>query len=148
MEPTMTGPDTAAPFVLDVPLSRGPMDIGFWTVMEVRQVRGSWTESGPAAVWFKLLYPIVGGEEPSPLQRVAAAADFGNGISASLERGAYLFINPDLTIYLHRSPVGPWVGLDACTATEPDGVGMAESALHDEQGRIGRSMQALLVDRL
>ena len=147
-EPTMSGPDTAEPFVLDVPLSRGPMEIGFWSVMDVRQVRGSWTEPGPAAVWFRLNVPIVAGEEPSPLQRTAAAADFGNGISASLTRGAYLFINPDLTIYLHRSPVGEWIGLDAQTTAEPDGVGMAESVLHDERGRIGRSMQALLVDRL
>lgn len=147
-EPTMSGPDTAQPFELDAPLSRVAMDIGFWSAMEVRQVRGSWTDPGPAAVWFRLRFPIVGGEEPSPLQRVAAAADFGNGISASLERGAYLFINPDLTIYLHRSPVGPWIGLDAQTASEPGGVGLAESVLHDERGRIGRSLQALLVDRL
>lgn len=146
-EPTMTGPDTAKPFVLDTPLSRGPMEVGFWSVVDVRQVRGSWTEAGPAAVWFRLNVPIVAGEEPSPLQRTAAAADFGNGISASLERGAYLFINPDLTIYLHRSAVGEWIGLDAQTASEPEGVGMAESVLHDERGRIGRSMQALLVDR-
>ena len=148
MEPTMSGPATAQPFELDVPLSRTAMDIGLWSVMEVRRVRGSWTDAGPAAVWFRLRVHIVAGEEPSALQRVAAAADFGNGISASLERGAYLFINPDLTIYLHRSAVGQWIGLDAHTVSESVGVGLAESVLHDERGRIGRSVQALLVDRL
>jgi hypothetical protein len=124
------------------------MPLGFWDAVEVRQARGSWTEAGEATVWFRLRLPIVAGEEPSQLQRVAAAADFGNGVSAALERGKYLFINPDLTISLHRLPVGEWVALDAVTAAEANGVGMAESALFDEQGRIGRSIQSLLVDRL
>ena len=99
-------------------------------------------------MWFRLRVPVVAGEEPTPLQRVAAAADFGNGVSAALERGRYLFINPDLTITLHRPPAGEWVGLDAVTHAEAHGVGLAESALYDEHGRIGRSVQTLLVDRL
>jgi hypothetical protein len=122
--------------------------IGFWLAVEVRMARGSWIEMGPGAVWFRLRQPIVAGEEVSPLQRAAVAADFGNGVSAALERGRYLFINPDLTIYLHRHPVGEWVGIDAVTHAEAHGVGVAESALHDEGGRIGRSIQSLLVDRL
>ena len=44
--------------------------------------------------------------------------------------------------------VGEWVALEARTFAEADGVGVAESALHDEAGRIGRSLQSLLVDRL
>lgn len=116
--------------------------------MEVRQARGSWTDSGPATVWFRLRVAVVAGEEPTALQRVAAAADVGNGVSAALERGRYLFINPDLTIALHRPPAGEWVGLDAVTHAEAHGVGLAESALYDERGRIGRSVQTLIVDRL
>jgi hypothetical protein len=145
---TMGDPDAAAPFELDVQFTREGAGVGFWSAMDVRLERGSWMESGPAAVWFRLRVPIVGGEEISPLQRVAAAGDFGNGISASLERGRFLFINPDLTVYLHRYPAGEWVGLDATTASEPVGVGLAAALLHDEQGVIGRSLQALLVDRL
>ena len=147
-DPLARRPDDALPFEIAPALGRDIPDLGFWTAMELRRVSGSWTEPGPAAVWFRLRVPIVAGEEPSPLERVAAAADFGNGISAALERGAYLFINADLTIYLHRSPVGPWIGLDAGTAVEPTGIGLATSVLHDEQGAIGRSLQALLVDRL
>ena len=146
--PTMGEPGAAKPFDLDVQFTREGGGVGFWSAMEVRLVHGSWAESGPAAVWFRLRFPIVGGEDPSPLQRVTAAADFGNGISASLERGKYLFINPDLTVYLHRYPAGEWVGLDATTAVEPLGVGLAASLLHDEHGVIGRSLQSLLVDRL
>jgi hypothetical protein len=122
--------------------------VGFWDAMELRIVAGAFADVGDATIWFRLKVPLVAGEEPSPLQRVATAADFGNGVSAALERGKYLFINPDLSIYLHRLPVGEWVALEARSFAEAHGVGVAESALHDERGRIGRSLQSLLVDRL
>ena len=57
---------------------------------------------GPSTAWFRLRAPIVAGEEPTPLQRLAAAGDFGNGISTMLPWGEYLFINPDLTLYIER----------------------------------------------
>ncbi len=121
---------------------------GFWNAMELRVAAGAFAEVGDATIWFRLTVPLVAGETPSPLQRVAAAADFGNGVSAALERGKYLFINPDLSVFLHRLPVGEWVALEARTFAEAHGIGVAESALHDEQGRIGRAVQCLLVDRL
>jgi hypothetical protein len=77
---------------------------------------------------------------------VLAAADSGNGISASLDYRRWRFINPDLTVYLMRPPVGEWVALEASTAAAA-GVGLADTTLHDEQGPIGRSVQALFVDR-
>ena len=57
------------------------------------------------------------------------------------------FINPDITIYLHRLPITEWVCLEAVTRVEPHGMGLAESGLWDERGVIGRSLQSLLVDR-
>jgi hypothetical protein len=114
---------------------------------EHRAVRGAWMDPGPIVDWIRLRVPVVSGETPSPLERVAAAADFGNGVSWVLPLGEWLFINPDLTIHLHRLPAGEWVCLDAVTFPGPDGAGMAESALHDEHGRIGRSVQSLLLER-
>jgi hypothetical protein len=113
--------------------------------IELRFVRGSIAEPGPAAAWLRFAVPLVEGEEPSPVQRAAAAADFGNGVSASLDWHEHLFINADLTIYLARPPRGEWVGLDSSTAVEPDGVGLAESVLHDADGPIGSAAQSLLV---
>src|SRR4051794_41079596 len=116
--------------------------------VEHRFVGGSFGEPGPATDWIRLRVPLVAGEETSPLCRVAAAADFGNGISWVLSRNdGYGFINPDLTIYLHRYPVGEWVCLDAATYVGPHGTGLAESQLFDAQGPIGRSVQSLLIDR-
>jgi len=130
----------------------GPMageGIGFAThAVEHRMVEGGFDRRGPAIDWIRLLHPLVAGEPTSPLCRVVAAADFGNGISAVLTRAdGFSFINPDLSVYLHREPVGEWICLDARTEVSPLGVGVAESALWDEQGPIGRSVQALLIDR-
>jgi acyl-Coa thioesterase superfamily protein/acyl-CoA thioesterase superfamily protein len=114
---------------------------------EHRAARGSWSEPGPIVDWIRLRYPVVAGEAPTPLQRVAAAADFGNGISWVLPYQDYTFINPDLTIALHRLPEGEWICLDAATLPSPGGVGIAESALYDVRGRIGRGVQTLLLEK-
>jgi Acyl-CoA thioesterase C-terminal domain/Acyl-CoA thioesterase N-terminal domain len=112
--------------------------------IEVRFVSGVFGH-GPATAWFRLRVPLVAGEEPTPLQSLAAAGDFGNGISAILDWSKYMFINPDLTLYIERPPAGEWICLDARTRIVPDGVGSAESILYDQRGRVGRAMQALLV---
>ena len=88
---------------------------------------------------------LVEGEEPSPLDRVLMAADSGNGVSAPLDYRRWLFINADLSVALRRLPRGEWVGLEAATYAEPDGVGLSDTRLHDEQGPIGRATQSLLV---
>jgi hypothetical protein len=114
--------------------------------IEIRFVRGIFGH-GPATAWFRLRVPIVPGEEPSPLQRLAAAADFGNGISAVLPWDQYIFINPDLTLYIDRPPTGEWICLEARTLIQRRGVGIAESVIYDSGGRVGRAIQALLVGR-
>jgi hypothetical protein len=116
--------------------------------VEHRVVRGVWGRPGPCTDWIRLRVPVVAGETPSPLQRTAAAADFGNGISSALPFGEWRFINPDLTIHLQRLPEGEWVCLDAVTWPEGQGLGLAESELFDESGRVGRSLQSLLLERV
>ena len=120
-------------------------DVGYHTAMEYRFVEGAFMEPGPAVVWMRMAVPLLPDEEPSPLQRVLAAADSGNGVSAALDWQRYLFINVDLTVHLHRMPAGEWVCLDAETFPERNGIGMADTRLLDEGGRIGRAVQTLLV---
>jgi Thioesterase-like superfamily len=115
--------------------------------IEIRFVEGEFHDGGPATAWFRMRVPLVAGETPSGLQRMAAAADFGNGISSALSWDEYLFINPDLTVYLERQPLGDWIGLEATTRIAEHGIGISESVLYDERGRIGRATQALLVAR-
>ncbi len=116
------------------------------TGMELRFVKGGFHEAGPSSAWFRFRRPLVDDEPPTPLQTVAAACDFGNGISWALPADRYVFINPDLTIHLARLPVGEWVGLTSLTVARPNGTALAESTLFDDDGRVGRSVQSLFVD--
>lgn len=113
---------------------------------ELRFVEGTFRRLGPAVVWIRLRVPLLAGEEPSPLVRAAAAADFGNGVSAVLPMGEFRFVNPDLTLYLSRPPIGEWVCLSSETIAGNDGIGLAESTLFDGEGRFGRSLQSLLLE--
>jgi hypothetical protein len=113
--------------------------------MEIRFVRGRFLEPGDATAWFRLRHPLIDGRAIDPLERVAAASDFGNGIAAVLDWDRYLFINPDLTVYIERPPVDEWVALESCTRIEAGSVGVAESVLWDRRGRIGHATQSLVV---
>jgi hypothetical protein len=113
--------------------------------VELRFVAGAFREPGPATAWFRLRLPVIQGAETTPLQRMTAAADFGNGISAPFSWDEYLFINPDLTLYVEREPLGEWVCLEATTRISAGGIGLSESVMYDERGRVGRAVQSLLV---
>ncbi|HTA36712.1 MAG TPA: thioesterase family protein [Solirubrobacteraceae bacterium] len=114
------------------------------TAMEMRAGEDA-TRLGPARVWMRLRHPLLPREPLTPLARLAATADFGNGISAALPFDRFLFINADLTVHLLRRPVGEWIGLDACTRLLAGGTGVAESVLHDGHGAVGRAFQTLVV---
>lgn len=113
--------------------------------VEVRGPEGR-KDVGPGWAWFRLKLPLVSGEEPSPLLRICAAADFPNGISYVVDPREMGFVNPDLSINMLRTPIDEWVMVDARTWLSSHGSGMAEGALYDRRGRIGRSTQSLLVE--
>jgi hypothetical protein len=122
-------------------------DVGYHTAMDYRFVDGGFVEPGPARVWMRMRQPLVAGEPVSPLARVLVAADSGNGVSAALDYRRHLFINTELSVHLVREPAGEWVLLDAVTYVGPHGVGLSESVLYDEGGRLGSAAQTLLVRR-
>ncbi|MGQ0587611.1 MAG: thioesterase family protein [Gammaproteobacteria bacterium] len=134
-------PGRSQPFAF--PFSTG--DAGYHTAMELRLARGEFG-SGRVAMWLRMKCPLIEGEAPSPLQRVMIAADSGNGVSMALNPRVHTFVNPDLTVYLHRPPEGEWVRLDARTIPQERGIGLADTRLLDERGPIGRSVQSLVVD--
>ncbi len=114
---------------------------------ELRFVVGEFGRRGASSVWVRLAVPVVPGEEPSSLERVAAASDFGNGVSSLFDFQNYLFINPDLSVFMDRPALGEWICLEARTTLGTAGVGMAECRLWDVHGPLGRSIQSLLVER-
>lgn len=134
-------PERSEPFAFDF----FAWPIGYHVGMESRLARGAFRR-GPVAMWMRMRFPLIAGEPPSPLQRVMIAADSGNGVSQVLDPRAFTFVNPDLTVYLHRPPAGEWVCLDARTIPQERGIGLADTRLLDEQGPVGRSVQSLLID--
>ena len=131
----------------DCPVQRMPFghrQTGYADLVENRIASGSFFQ-GRCAAWFRLQRPLVENETPSGYQRVAVAADSGNGISAVLDFARYSFVNADLTINLLRRPVGEWICVDARTLLAPNGCGLAESQLFDEAGLVGRATQSLAV---
>src|ERR1700722_5384011 len=89
VEPTV--PEDAAPDPPTLGISNSSSEDAYRAFhnegMEIRYVKGSFSGPRPATAWFRLRYPVVLGEVPSPWQRVAAAADFGNGVSAEIPFG-------------------------------------------------------------
>lgn len=144
VDPVPPAPETGVPLAPET--LAGPTSF-HRNGVEHRCVDGTSFEApGPATDWIRLTVPLVGGRETTPLERVVAAADFGNGVSKHFDMEHVLFVNPDLTVVLHREPVGEWVCLDAITRIGDEGVGVAESLLFDERGPIGRATQTLLVE--
>jgi hypothetical protein len=143
-----TGPGLTAPPPLPAsgaPLAPGGWVDGYLSAIEWRAVRGAFGERGPATVWARMRFPLVPGEEPSPLERVLAVADSGNGISGELDLRRWLFINPELTVHLFREPAGEWICLDAQSNIAAGGAGLATSVLSDTRGPVGTGAQALLI---
>jgi hypothetical protein len=139
--PPTPGPDAAGP----AQFFPHPLEVHYGSTMQVRFVSGSFLELGPAVAWFRSPIPLVSGEQMTSLQRVLVAADSGNGISAVAAPTDLIFVNTDLTVHLHRYPVGEWVCMNARTTLDPSGIGQAETVLSDETGRIGRSAQSLFI---
>lgn len=118
---------------------------GYLGAMEWRTVTGGIFEPGDAAVWVRPSVAVVAGEEPTALQRLFTVADSASGVSARVDFTKWYAINTDLTVHLHREPVGEWFALDATTVVGPTGVGVATGAVHDERGPVGRTAQSLFV---
>ncbi len=143
-------PDTLSR--VDGPL--GPDHEGFWDAVDVRVVGGELGDARAGQGWFRLLAPLTDADgaralATTPLVRAAATGDFGNGIGAPLAMGgSHRYINPDLTIDLHRLPEGEWLSLAARSVAEPHGIGLTTGVLGDRRGVIGSSLQSLFIDAI
>lgn len=111
---------------------------------ELRYPPGEGPGTGPTTVWMRTV-PLVAGEEPSPFQRICPLADCGNALSRNADPTEVGFVNPDLTIELHRPPQGEWLGSASTSVWQPSGVGLAQAQLFDTVGPLGVALQTLLL---
>jgi hypothetical protein len=124
---------------------------GFHWSFEVRMA----TDSHGAAAWITTPLDMLPGLPMSPLQRCAAVADLTFGLSGrtllrerivEIDAWRVPMINTDTTIYWERPPVGEWFGFRNALLTDHEGIGLAEVDLSDAEGRLGRSLQAMLAN--
>jgi Thioesterase-like superfamily len=118
---------------------------GYLAEIDWRFVSGSLSRPGPALVWARPRIPLLPGEELSPMCRTLLVADSGSGASMVIDPTKYTFMNVDLTVVLHRDPVGEFVLMDAETTMGGTGTGLAVTQLSDSSGLVGSCLQTLLV---
>jgi hypothetical protein len=127
------------------PLTEHAHDLpAFDSGVQVHYPAGSGPHPGPNRMWMRSL-PLLDTEDPSPFQRICPLADCGNAISRNADPDRIAFMNTDLTIVLHRPPVGEWLGMDCVSRWEPNGIGMSDSLLFDDDGPVGRAVQSLIL---
>ena len=119
--------------------------VGYLDSVEWRWIEGAVTRQGPGTVWMRPAVPLVPGEEMSGLQRLLTCVDSASGVSAAVDADTWGFLNTELTVHVHRAPVGEWIGVDARTVIGPSGLGTVSAQLHDLDGHTGRATQALTV---
>ncbi len=99
---------------------------------------------GPTRAWLKTV-PLLADETASAFQRICPLADCGNAFGRNAEPHDMMFMNTDLTLVLHRDPVGDWLGTESVGYWEPNGIGLADALLYDATGVVGRAMQTLIL---
>lgn len=115
-----------------VPPSPLTMD-GMW---DMRFISGPFHQPGQRRVWMREIRPLVGGEPLTPFARVAVGCDYISPMS-NLGSAGLKYINSDVTLYLHRAPIGDWIGYETAAHDATHGVAIGHCHIYDEQGRIG-----------
>lgn len=116
---------------------------GMWAM---RRIAGDWGSLGQKRTWMSEVRELVEGRPLTPFVRVAVAADFTSPFANSGDQGLK-YINTDVTLYLHRQPVGEWVGFEVVNHGATDGVAIGESFLYDVEGAIGSASCCALAQK-
>jgi len=116
---------------------------GFWRAMDYVRTRGEMAGGAPASAWLKLRCRVAAGEDPTPFQRLAVAADMGSGIAGFLPFERFRTINADISLHVLRLPESEWIGLDGVTRVETDGIGQSSATMFDERGMVARMQSSI-----
>lgn len=118
---------------------------GYIGSIEVRRAAGA--APGRGRAWVTSPVALVADEEVSGPAAWTRLLDTANGVAVRAAPGEWAYPNVDLTYHLHRTPQGPWVGLDTSVTWGAEGVGLTSTVLHDEHGPVGTAAQVLTLRR-
>ncbi|WP_371483116.1 thioesterase family protein [Kitasatospora sp. NBC_00315] len=146
LRPVPGPPPLPLPGRRPAPTMTGAHPDGYLAATEWRFEPGrGFDSSGPGTAWGRQRIPLVAGESDTPLTRALTLADSCWAVAFELDHVRRLVINTDVTLALHRDPVGEWFCVRAATAASPGGSGLASGQLDDRTGDCGRILQTLLV---
>lgn len=120
---------------------------GFAFAMDYHRTAGSAGGGAPASVWMRLRCRTVAGEDATPFQWAAAAADMGSQLGGFLPFRTYRTINADITLHINRLPTTSRIGLDGIHRVSADAIGQTRSAMFDETGLVGQMQSSVHIDR-
>jgi Thioesterase-like superfamily len=138
-------PNWNAPAPSDIPAPADPR-LGMNGKWAVRPIVGAMGTIGPRQLWMGEVRDLIEGTPWTPFARVAVAADFASPFANAGDHGLR-YINSDVTLYLHRLPITPWIGFEVVNHHASEGVAVGECWLYDEQGAIGTATVAALAQR-
>lgn len=117
----------------------------FGDCVDIRYPPGQTGTPGPTKLWMRTP-PLLLNETPSSFQRLCPIADCGNAISRLAEVTETGFVNSDLTIMAHRMTNADWLMSDSISHWHPDGIGMSDSRIYDEDGPVATALQTLVIE--
>src|SRR5215475_5357726 len=115
--------------------------------VSVRLIEGALEKPGPAAAWMRIDVPMVEGEANTPLLQAVQAADFSSGVAQIVDMREWTFINPEISLYFFRQPVGEWILIRSRTRVGDAGAGLTMATLSDRQGPFAEVMRAMTFER-
>lgn len=108
--------------------------------------RGDYSAPNPFAYWTRSTTPTLADIQETPWTRLMKTVDIANGLNAHLlDVNEWTYMNVDMSVYLHREPVGEWTGLVSEANYGPDGMGTTIARIYDTSGPIGSVNQAILL---
>jgi len=113
---------------------------------ETRTIGHGFGSTGQKRAWLRDNRQLIDGIKLTPFARVALMADFTNPFGNSGSKGLE-FVNADITLYLHRLPAAEWLGFEVTAHHSHEGIAVAECAIYDEGGAIGRSVVCAVANR-
>lgn len=135
--------DVPAPETITPPDMTGRPMGGMWAT---RPISGGFGTVGQKRTWISEVRELVDGRPLTPFVRVAGAADFASPFANSGDQGLK-YINSDVTLYLHREPVGEWIGFEVVNHGATAGVAVGECFLYDPSGPIGSAACCALAQK-
>ena len=134
-----------APDALAAEAPRAGQQPGYYPTVEFRFVT-SRAASEPHIAWTRIPVPLLPDVPLTPAVRAAGTADFANYFGNLARDDGTAFINADITLHLHRDPVGEWICMAVASRHSVNGVSIVDAALLDGAGPFGRSTVSSLAN--